>query len=79
MTWEYDRSKSRVTDWTVRHRVRGVGAGTVRSITDPNAREAFFDLNAADSGRTFLVEVVAVADGISSSGGGQTSVTLSKF
>ena len=77
IVWDYDTSRSRVTQWKVRHAELG-RAWTERSLTDPNVKEAFFTLNLADSGKTFRVEIIANSDGASSIDNVETQVTLSK-
>ena len=77
VTWEYDAARSRVTQWTLRHAVKG-GAFTERSLTDPGAREYYFTFSTSDSGRTYSVEIIAISDGASSTDVGRKEVTLSK-
>ena len=77
VTWEYDTTKSRVTQWTVRHAEKG-GAYTEKSLTDPGAREHYFTFETSDSGKTYSVEIIAISDGASSTDVGRKEVTLSK-
>ena len=79
IVWSYNQASSRVTQWTVRHAVQGTGAWTELSITDPSAREHFITLNSFDSGKTFVVEIIANSDGASSTDIGRAHVTLSKL
>ena len=78
VTWEYDETKSRVTQWVVRHAEVG-GAFTERSLTDSGVREHYFTFSTSDSGKTYSVEIIAKSDGASSTDVGREEVTLSKY
>ena len=78
VTWEYDATRSRVTQWTVRHAEKG-GAFTERSLTDPEAREHYFTFSTPDSGKTYSVEIIAKSEGASSTDVGRKDVTLSEY
>ena len=78
VTWEYDATGSRLTQWTLRYAEKG-GAYTERTLTDPGAREHYFTFSTSDSGKTYAVEIIAISDGASSTDVGRKEVTLSEY
>ncbi len=78
VTWTYDTTESRVTQWTIRYAVSGTGTWTELSLSSQAQRHNDFVLTQSDSGKTYAVEVIAVSDGTSSQGT-SVEVTLSKY